>query len=258
MDETPAVDTRGRILRAALDLFAARGYQRTSLREIADRLRLTKAAILYHYPSKEHLLAALAEPLLADLEAALDSAAGLPAPAARWAAIEGWLDTLLAHRRPLGMLYHDMTLLSRGSACSRIMRVAMRAYDLVAGPDATPLERVRAVQAIAMIGDPIVFFIDIPLEQLRADMLDGVRRLLPERPPPDPIAAAHPGTTSPAGPVRRRRAGRPRAMSGEQVGAARAMHAAGSHTVDQIAASLGVSRATVYRHLHLARTTASP
>ncbi|MEH1102805.1 helix-turn-helix domain-containing protein, partial [Micromonospora sp. CPCC 205561] len=47
----------------------------------------------------------------------------------------------------------------------------------------------------------------------------------------------------------RRRPGRPRAMSPEQVERARRMHADGTRTVDEIAATLGVSRATVYRHL---------
>jgi AcrR family transcriptional regulator len=43
--------------------------------------------------------------------------------------------------------------------------------------------------------------------------------------------------------------GRPRALTGEKVAAARRMYEAGSHTVDEIAHALGVSRATVYRHL---------
>ncbi|MEV1160325.1 helix-turn-helix domain-containing protein [Micromonospora chokoriensis] len=38
-------------------------------------------------------------------------------------------------------------------------------------------------------------------------------------------------------------------MGREQVETARRMHAAGTHSVDAIAATLGVSRATVYRHL---------
>ncbi|MER7168441.1 helix-turn-helix domain-containing protein, partial [Micromonospora sp. NPDC000207] len=46
-----------------------------------------------------------------------------------------------------------------------------------------------------------------------------------------------------------RRAGRPRAMSPEQVTRARRMYADGTHSVDAIATHLGVSRATVYRHL---------
>lgn len=233
-------DTRARILATALDLFAQRGYQRTSLREIGERLRLTKAAILYHFPTKEHLLAALAEPLLADLEAVLDRADRLPAARARWAVVEGWVDTMLAHRRPLGLLFHDLTLITRGSVYHRLWRVAMRANDLLAGPAADQRERVRAVQAIAMLSDPVVFFADVPPQVLRADMLDGVHRLLgvaPEAGPRTPDARG------------RRRAGRPRALSAEQVAAARRMYATGSRSADEIATMLGVSRATVYRHL---------
>jgi AcrR family transcriptional regulator len=255
MTADPADDTRTRILRAALDLFAEHGYQRTSLRQIGERLRLTKAAILYHFPAKEHLLAALVEPLVADLEALLDSAQGQPTELARWTVLEGWVDVMLAHRRPLGMLFHDIALVGRGDTYHRLIVIAMRANDLIAGPDAGRLERVRAVQAVAACSDPIVFFTDLSDEVLRADMLDGVRRLLaPLSPdaaaplPPDAAGRSHPEA---AGAVahRRRRPGRPRALGREQVEAARRMHAAGTHSVDAIAAALGVSRATVYRHL---------
>ncbi|RLP97450.1 TetR family transcriptional regulator [Micromonospora sp. CV4] len=257
MTAEPADDTRTRILRAALDLFAEHGYQRTSLRQIAERLRLTKAAILYHFPAKEHLLAALVEPLLADLEALLDSARTQPTEQARWTVLEGWVDTILAHRRPLGMLFHDIALVGRGDTYHRLMGIAMRANDLIAGPDAGRRQRVRAVQAVAACSDPVVFFTDVPDEVLRADMLDGVRRLL-AAPPSDAAApagaAAGSGSPPDASSVaamgeRRRRPGRPRALGREQVEAARRMHAAGTHSVDAIAATLGVSRATVYRHL---------
>ncbi|MCO1594857.1 TetR family transcriptional regulator [Micromonospora sp. RHAY321] len=239
MTADPADDTRTRILRAALDLFAEHGYQRTSLRQIGERLRLTKAAILYHFPAKEHLLAALVEPLLADLEALLDAARGQPTEQARWTLLEGWVDTMLAHRRPLGMLFHDIALVGRNDTYHRLMAIAMRANEVIAGPDAGRRERVRAVQAVAACSDPIVFFTDVPDEVLRADMLDGVRRLLATS-APDAVAGA---------PERRRPPGRPRALGREQVEKARRMHAAGTHSVDAIAATLGVSRATVYRHL---------
>ena len=264
--------------RTALDLFAAQGYQRTSLRAIADRLGLTKAAILYHFPAKEDLLLALLEPMLSDLEASVSRAARLPWPAARWAAIEGWLDTLLAHRRPLGMLLHDLSAIRHRHTLARMLSIARQAYDLVAGADATRIERVRAVQAIAMLGDPVVFFADVPVDELRAEMLDGVARLLGEVPPgapagggtrpadrPDPPSGTPP-TATPAltgaggrgAPGRRRAAGRPRAMSGEQIRRARALYAAGTHTVPQIAAILGVSRATVYRYLRPAEQPVEP
>lgn len=242
MTADPGDDTRTRILRAALDLFAEHGYQRTSLRQIAERLRLTKAAILYHFPAKEHLLSALVEPLLADLESLLDTAQAQPVEQARWTVLEGWVDVMLAHRRPLGMLFHDIALVGRGDTYHRLMEIAMRANDLIAGPDAGRRERVLATQAVAACSDPIVFFVDVSDEVLRADMLDGVRRLLT---PATADAAGRSGAST----ADRRRPGRPRALGREQVETARRMHAAGTHSVDAIAATLGVSRATVYRHL---------
>ena len=41
-------DTRARIQQVALEMFAEQGYERTSLREIAERLGVTKAALYYH------------------------------------------------------------------------------------------------------------------------------------------------------------------------------------------------------------------
>jgi AcrR family transcriptional regulator len=43
----------------ALDLFIEHGYDKTSLREIADRLGFTKAALYYHFERKEDILLAL-------------------------------------------------------------------------------------------------------------------------------------------------------------------------------------------------------
>jgi AcrR family transcriptional regulator len=52
-------NTRQRILDAALDLFTEQGYDGTSLREIAAQLGVTKAALYYHFESKEDILRAL-------------------------------------------------------------------------------------------------------------------------------------------------------------------------------------------------------
>ncbi len=53
------VDTRQRILNVALDLFTEQGYDGTSLRQIAEQLSITKAAIYYYFESKEDILMAL-------------------------------------------------------------------------------------------------------------------------------------------------------------------------------------------------------
>ena len=52
-------DMRDQILQVALDLFTKQGYDKTSLREIAERLEVTKAALYYHFTSKEEILSAL-------------------------------------------------------------------------------------------------------------------------------------------------------------------------------------------------------
>jgi AcrR family transcriptional regulator len=52
-------DTREQILDVALELFVEHGYDNTSLREIAERMGFSKAALYYHFPSKDAILMAL-------------------------------------------------------------------------------------------------------------------------------------------------------------------------------------------------------
>jgi AcrR family transcriptional regulator len=56
-EQTPS--TRDRILDIALDLFTEQGFDATSLRQIAERLGVTKAALYYHFESKDDILMAL-------------------------------------------------------------------------------------------------------------------------------------------------------------------------------------------------------
>ena len=56
--------TRARILAAALELVSEQGFAGTSIRDLADRLDLTTAAMYYHFASKDALLDALVAPLV--------------------------------------------------------------------------------------------------------------------------------------------------------------------------------------------------
>ena len=56
-------DTRRRIQDVALRLFAEQGYEKTSLREIAEHLDVTKAALYYHFKTKEDILVSVSEDL---------------------------------------------------------------------------------------------------------------------------------------------------------------------------------------------------
>ncbi|WP_406123661.1 TetR/AcrR family transcriptional regulator [Streptomyces sp. NBC_00989] len=61
-------DTRQRIQDVALELFAEQGYEKTSLREIAEHLDVTKAALYYHFKTKEEILVSIFEDLTRPIE----------------------------------------------------------------------------------------------------------------------------------------------------------------------------------------------
>jgi AcrR family transcriptional regulator len=72
-------DTREQIQDVALELFAEQGYEKTSLREIAERLGVTKAAVYYHYRTKEEILESLFADLLEGVEEIVDWGRAQPA-----------------------------------------------------------------------------------------------------------------------------------------------------------------------------------
>lgn len=71
-------DTRQRIQQVALELFAEQGYEKTSLREIAERLGVTRPALYYHFKAKEDILAGVVGDLTAALDELLEWGAAQP------------------------------------------------------------------------------------------------------------------------------------------------------------------------------------
>lgn len=59
--ETDGHDTKGRILRAAYELFYRQGFSRVSVDAIAERAGVTKRTIYYHFASKDDVIAAVME-----------------------------------------------------------------------------------------------------------------------------------------------------------------------------------------------------
>ena len=76
-------DTKREILIAATRLFGDFGYRGTSLADIAHEIGYSKASVLYHFASKEALLAELIAPAAADLRALLARVSALPLAQAR-------------------------------------------------------------------------------------------------------------------------------------------------------------------------------
>lgn len=166
------LSTRAQILDAARRLFVSQGFQHTSIREIAEQLGMTKTAVLYHFPSKADILAAVAEPFLDDLDTALKAATS------RQDVFEGLLDVYLKHRGLLrDNVMHDLALLAQAPVVHRFTELLFEANRRVAGPDPDLREKVRAAQAIAAVSDPVIAFADEPADELRAEVLRGIARL---------------------------------------------------------------------------------
>jgi AcrR family transcriptional regulator len=98
--------TRDRALDAALASFAARGYEATSLDDVAGEVGVSKQAVLYYFSSKSILLDAVVDRSAAELSAALEDA--LARAGEGWDRVEAVVRSVfrLALRRPelLGLL----------------------------------------------------------------------------------------------------------------------------------------------------------
>lgn len=90
-----AGDRRAEIQRAALSLFTGHGYEATSMREIAEQLGITKAALYYHFDSKEAIVRSLFEGMTGKLDDLVEWAEGQPYSEERSAKIStGWFDLI--------------------------------------------------------------------------------------------------------------------------------------------------------------------
>jgi len=156
--EFPRGGTRERIQEIALELFAEQGYEKTSLREIAERLGVTKAALYYHFKSKEDIVRSFVEDYRAELEQVIAWGASQPRTPETRAEIlrryTGIVGEQLAVIRFMEQNQAAMhTLMSDSGARKKMFRDQfMSLCDLLAPPGAALADRVRAVAAVITIG----------------------------------------------------------------------------------------------------------
>jgi AcrR family transcriptional regulator len=183
----PGTTTRDRIREVAVELFSTRGYEKTSLREIADELGVTKAALYYHYRSKEELLASLVQPVLDDMSAVVDrideklGPANLDA-AGKWQLLEDYLDVLLQHRRVCEMFARDAaSMAAMGPLWDQAVRVNTRILARLSGSQASQADRVRAYAAMQAMESALMsgaVLGDVPEEVVKSTLLTTVRGML--------------------------------------------------------------------------------
>jgi len=144
-------------LAVALELFVERGYEGTSVADLAAGAGLSKAAFVYHFGSKEDLLVELSEPLLDELDAVLDRHQSAP-PAERRpeAALADYLDALHRHQRVAQWIDGDKSVLNHEHLGARLRENSNRVHRLLSGR-ARPSRRARALSSavLGMLWRPI-------------------------------------------------------------------------------------------------------
>ena len=147
--------TKQAIRDAAVALFAAKGFEQTSLREVADVVGITKASLYYHYASKLDLLLAMIDPIIDHMRDIVEDIDAVPYDD------EGIRAVLRTYLR--GMIRHR----AAGALCCAIRAaivnaIADRYPDLMeptrelrlwlAGPDPSQDSMLRAAAAIEVLG----------------------------------------------------------------------------------------------------------
>jgi AcrR family transcriptional regulator len=156
-------DTRLRIQQVALELFAEQGYERTSLREIAERLGITKAALYYHFRSKEDIAHSLTDDYLAEIDELIRWAATQPrTDEVRDEVIRRYVAVLLGRSEVFRFLEQNRAAvqsLEHGKKRMEVFRGRMEALvGILAGPEAPLRSRIRATAALFAVSTTCVFF----------------------------------------------------------------------------------------------------
>src|ERR1700761_1037616 len=154
--DSPHEESRDRVLQVALELFAEQGFAATSTRELSERLGFTKAALYYHFRTKDDLLAALIQPVLDQLTALITQTPLRSSAAARRQVLAAYVDIGTAHLDLLRVLTQDPSVTRRPVSAAHIS-LQDRMLQLLAGhegPDLT--EQIRARAALAAIRGALV------------------------------------------------------------------------------------------------------
>jgi AcrR family transcriptional regulator len=182
--------TRERILDIALELFVAQGYDKTSLRDIAERLGTTKAALYYHFERKQDILLELHLRLHALGREALEQLELLEDGQARADAWPGLIDRFIdqvLENRDLVLLHQrnhnaleELTNNERHQAENDDIEQQFR--RVLESPAIPLAQRVRMACSIGAVVGALVggegLFGEVPMEELAELVREAVRDLL--------------------------------------------------------------------------------
>jgi AcrR family transcriptional regulator len=175
---------QARVIEAARVLFAEHGIAGTSLQMIADAIGVTKAAVYHQYPTKDEIVLAVAEVVLAGLAEAVAAAEAERSRArAREVLVAGMVDLAVEQRHLAGILQRDPVMLRFLTEHAPFRRVMERVNRVLMGGATDAAARVLAATLAAAIAGAVVHPLAQGLDDatLRSQLRRRLRRLLPTR-----------------------------------------------------------------------------
>ncbi|MEU8678913.1 helix-turn-helix domain-containing protein [Streptomyces sp. NPDC048560] len=142
-------NTRQRIQDVALELFADQGYEKTSLREIAEHLDVTKAALYYHFKTKEDILNSIFEDLNRPIEELLVWGKEQPRTLETKKEILVRYSAALASAAPLFRFMQENQATVRDLSIGETIKGrVIGLIDLIKDPEASLTDQVRCISAL--------------------------------------------------------------------------------------------------------------
>ena len=175
---------QSRIIEAAVTLFAEHGISGTSLQMIADAIGVTKAAVYHQYNTKDEIVLAVAQGVLARLDTSVNAAeAERSRSRACEVLITAMIDLAVERRRMAGLLQRDPVMLRFLEEHEPFRRVMVRVNRLLMGGASDSRARVRAATLASVIAGAVIhpLVLNLDDESLRSQLRKQVRKLLPRR-----------------------------------------------------------------------------
>jgi AcrR family transcriptional regulator len=154
MTTNTAVDTRGKIQDVALRLFIENGYEATSLREIAEEVGVTKAALYYHFKTKDEIVTSLVDDRVNRLEVLIEWGKSLPRThEARVEFVQRYADELHEgrHHDTMKFFERNQTALRENPKSERMRDLMMSMIEFLSEDGARPADKLRSALAIFAI-----------------------------------------------------------------------------------------------------------
>lgn len=167
-------DTRQRILEVAAHLFGEKGFAETSIRDVAEALGVTKAALYYHFTSKDEIFREIISLPIAQLQQVMSEPHDLTSREARAKLVRHLLATLANCPPEVKQVLRDARTTSdmsaKATSTGLIQQIAdvfaMGLSGVSAVADADPAHRMRAFAAVSAAQASMEAFHTIHPEEL--------------------------------------------------------------------------------------------